>query len=370
MNTLSEWLNLFTKKGTRKARSLAVRSYIEFIYGVNIGGTTISPYEPYVAQYLEEIKEKKRAPVTDMIRYMSELSDLAPLAQRNYGAGVIVWLRDHGYELTPGQRKQIFRQSPPARAITQEPPFSKKDLTKILAYAPIQLKALIYVLSSSGMRLGEALALRLKDIDTTTDPITVHIPAKVTKTRLPRITFISTEAKPIFLEWLQYREKYLQLKLQKNGYWIEGDDRIFPFNDTNSGTLMRNALEKAQLLKRDRETARATLHIHSLRKYFRTQLVKGGNGNAIDMVEKLMGHEGYLTNSYVKVDSEELREFYKQAEHHLWINTPISVRDPEAEKRISEQELRIKELESKLADQTRVTELILSLVKEHPEIRK
>jgi integrase len=365
MNNLKEWISLFTKRGTIKARSLSVRMYLNFIYGLTIRDADLAPYEPYAKQYLQELKKEKRSLVTDMTRFMSELSDIAPITQRNYSSGVIVWLRDNGFELTTGQRRQIFRQSPPARAITQDVPFSREDLIKVIAHAPIQLKALIYVLLSSGMRLGECTSLRLKDVDTTTDPITVYLPKHITKNRLPRITFISTEARPIFLEWLKYREKYLKLNERKNGYWKEGEDRIFPFDTSNAETMLRNALIKAELMKRDRNTNRSTLHLHTLRKFFRTQLVKGGNGNAIDMVEKLMGHEGYLTNAYVKVNEDELREFYKQAEHYLFIQQPITMKDPEAEKRISEQEKRIKELEEKLA----YNEQFMSWMKEQFELK-
>jgi integrase len=54
---------------------------------------------------------------------------------------------------------------------------------------------------STGCRQGEALQLKVKDIDITTSPVKVHFPAEITKTRQERIGFLTREASNA----LQYR---------------------------------------------------------------------------------------------------------------------------------------------------------------------
>jgi hypothetical protein len=55
-----------------------------------------------------------------------------------------------------------------------------------------------------------------------------------------------------------------------------------------------------------------------LRKFFRTKL---GTVIPVDVVEALMGHEGYLTEVYRRYSVEELAKFYKQGEHALLVFT-------------------------------------------------
>lgn len=68
-------------------------------------------------------------------------------------------------------------------------------------------------------------------------------------------------------------------------------------------------------------------------------MAKGEGGNAIDVVEALMGHEGYLTGAYVRLTIQELEAFYRKNEHLLWIyrTKPIN----EGELRQLEQENRV-----------------------------
>ncbi|MSV26758.1 MAG: hypothetical protein EXS75_04015, partial [Nitrosarchaeum sp.] len=74
-----------------------------------------------------------------------------------------------------------------------------------------RLQALFLTLGSSGMRIGEAINLKKKDLDFTTKRIKVNIPAN-TKTRTGRTTYISKEA-----------ENFLRPLVDK----LESEDYIF-----------------------------------------------------------------------------------------------------------------------------------------------
>ena len=75
--------------------------------------------------------------------------------------------------------------------------------------------------------------------------------------------------------------------------------------------------------ERDARTRRYMYHIHSLRKFFRTQLSLG-TGNP-DIAETLMGHKGYLTDSYRSISEKELAKQYLKGMNHLLVYTNVDL---------------------------------------------
>ncbi len=181
---------------------------------------------------------------------------------------------------------------------------------------PIQGKALYLTLVSSGMRIGEALQLRLSDIELERDPPIIRLRAEYTKTGNRRIAFISDEAKDAMIAWLKVREDYIRsskdrnIGLRKLYLASSGekqlDDRVFPFSDFTARSIWKTALRKAGLDQRDKTTGRYLLHPQSLRKFFRTH-----HKAEVDIREAIMGHEGYLTEVYRKYSEIDLARAYK-----------------------------------------------------------
>jgi hypothetical protein len=96
------------------------------------------------------------------------------------------------------------------------------------------------------------------------------------------------------------------------------DPRVYPFEPPTAYTMWHNALKKAGLGSRDKRTNHHKIHPHVLRKFFRTRL---GAVIPVDVVEALMGHEGYLTQVYRRYSLEDLAKFYLQGEHALIVYT-------------------------------------------------
>ena len=181
-------------------------------------------------------------------------------------------------------------------------------------------QALFLLLESSGLRIGEGLQLKLDDLLLKENPARVQVRGEYTKTGNSRHAFISREAKEALTEWLKVRVKYLDAATRKSHKYDKSreDNRLFPFESSTAYMIWRGALKKAKLAQRDKSTNIRKLHPHVLRKFFRTRL---GAVIPVDVVEALMGHEGYLTEVYRRYTVEDLAKFYLQGEPALLVFT-------------------------------------------------
>jgi len=209
------------------------------------------------------------------------------------------------------------------RPITQDSIPTKEELEKILTHGGVGEKALFTTLISSGMRVGEAIQLTFEDIEFDKNPVLVDIKGVYTKGGFSRIAFISEEATKFLKEWLKVRENYIE-KYRMPTKNLTGkekkteDNRLFPINEKTAWRWFRNMLISSGYTQKARGNSnRFAFHIHSLRKYFRTNMPTGGM--SIDMVETLMGHSGYLTAEYRGYNEKQLGEEYKNSQHSVTI---------------------------------------------------
>ena len=166
-------------------------------------------------------------------------------------------------------------------------------------------------------------ALCESDIDLTVSPAEISIRPEYTKTDEQRLTFISDEAREALLEWLKVRDSYIVSSQNRNaglvrdGHSMEKKSNgcIFPFSVSVASAMWATSLKAAGLSTKDPKTGRLQLHPHMLRKYFRTQLALK---IPTDIVECLLGHEGYLS-TYRIPTNKELREYYTKGEQALTI---------------------------------------------------
>lgn len=200
-------------------------------------------------------------------------------------------------------------EEPDDRAPTVE------ELRRILVWGKLRTKALILVLASSGMRLGEAIKLKVEDIDFKSRPVKVRLSPKVaSKTGEGRITYISDEA-------AEYLRQYLGDRIGVPEAWVfpsEADESRHMSEDRAWRTITE-CIEKAGLGKAKEKTVtgRRKLHPHSFRKFFFSRVV-GVIGETA--AHALMGHGSYL-KTYYKRPEEERALDYLRCMPHLTIFT-------------------------------------------------
>lgn len=336
---IEKFLSLYPKSSTKGVYRAGIYDFLDLVYGrVRKAKRTtkeeMRKYEELADRYFSE----QRNYFDDLLRFVAHMNGNAPIGAKAKIAGVKEFLSYYGVEFTQRQLKHLSSKMPKGKTSwTVEKDIDHDMLKKILQHVDIKGRALILVLASSGMRIGEALQIKLSDLDLSKTPAQITIKGEYTKSRDTRVVFISREAKEALTEWLKVRDKYLRSSLNRNKGLIEKgearpksieDDRVFPFSEATVRGMWERALRKAGLLSRDNTTGRTQIRIHGLRKFFRSQLALSV---PVDIVEALMGHEGYLTEAYRRYTLKQLAEYYQKGEHLVTIQTPKELAEIESE---------------------------------------
>jgi len=186
---------------------------------------------------------------------------IRPSTARGYISTVNGYFNYRGIKLSSLDMKAIRY---PREIKEEKYPLSKEEIKLILDNSSYKRKILYLTLSSSGMRIGETCLLRKKDFDISGKRIRINIPAKITKGKRSRSTFVSLEA-----------QSYLMKRLNE----IEDNDLVFGTNkkesnfisEINEGKIFRKITDKIfpNLEKYESGTRKITLH--SFRAFFLTQ---------------------------------------------------------------------------------------------------
>jgi integrase len=314
MGKVKNFLSNYHNNNTYNNHRRALQTFFTSVYGA--GKWNLDKLDEIADRYFSENRNIEQ----DIQKYMVFLQKYAPLTQRIRMSSVKTFLMENDIEFPQKFWKKLSRRIKGSRALTLDKIPSNKELREILTHMPVHGKALFLLLESSGMRIGEASKLKLNDLMLDEEPMRIQIRGEYTKTGNSRYAFASRETKETIREWLKVRQNYLTAasgKSHRYGKSVE-DDRLFPFRKTTSYIVWQGALKKAKLDSRDNSTNVRKLHPHVLRKFFRTRL---GAIIPVDVVEALMGHEGYLTEVYRRYTIEDLAKFYLKGESALLVFT-------------------------------------------------
>ncbi|OPX71319.1 MAG: site-specific tyrosine recombinase XerC [Methanoregulaceae archaeon PtaB.Bin009] len=329
MVSIQEFIEELRTKSTKTTYRAGVYAFLDWKYGRQRAERKASPeemdrYEDLVAQYLATGDDVPG----DLRKYAASMQEIPPKTAAIRLTGIKEYLLVNGIELSERETRLIRSRMPRGGTQTTERDLTPQVLQTLLTHADVKGRALILFLMSSGVRIGEAVQLKVSDIDLERDPAVVHIRAEITKTRRARTTFISHEAVAAVREWQKVREAYLESASSRNkGLVAQGigsvktreDQRLFPFATHVAQSMWRTILKNADLAFLDEATGRHQHHIHQLRKYFRTQMAISC---PVDVVEAMLGHEGYLTSAYRRYTIDQLAEAYKKAEPMITLQLP------------------------------------------------
>lgn len=262
---------------------------------------------------------------------------LAPKTIHMYVAAVKSYLRHEGVEVDNYQLR-IRAGVPPNMETSLDRIPTHEELRRILLACNTRARALIALLASSGLRIGEAGNLRVGNLDLLGNKVTVV--AARSKSRRTRVTFITDET-------ARFLREYLGQRINSKDEWL------FPRPGTQEH-LTRNSLYGFIQLplmklglrqKLDPSSFMHELHPHSFRKYFFTKLIGAGVDRGV--AEYLMGHKFGLDNAYLRMDEERLRKEYMKAADDFVFLTDRKL-DRESKERVDQLQEQLKKKDMEL----------------------
>ena len=241
----------------------------------------------------------------------------------NHVKGVKALFRANSMELVlPYRLPKRVRYSD--RAPTSE------ELTKMIDSADLREKVIVSLLALGGFRTGTLAKLQYrhvrKDIEAGVVPIHIHVEAEITKGKYGDYdTFLGPEA-------VNYLKLYLEQRRQGSTDYRAGKNKYMkPEEITDNSPLIRNANKNDTVKGVTPKQIRKIVHdlyseaglikpsmgryyelrTHSIRKYFKTQMIALGVQEAY--VDYMMGH---IPDTYHDIQSlgiEKLRSIYAAA---------------------------------------------------------
>ncbi len=351
--TVEEWLKEFLKDSTKSSYRSALNRYKNLL--------EISDFETYL-QSNPDI-------VSDMRKFLSLLNGKPPKTLKTYSGAVNVFLSDNGYKISDDDWKKLTRRGyMPKRVMarTQDKKPTKEMLKQILDHANIKGRALVLFLVSSGARIGETLQLKKQDLELEANPPKAYIRAEYTKGGVgARTVYFSDEARGAIKEWLKVKDT-----MKKTTGESFSGDKVFPWNSHTARFMFYLACDKAGIDGRDVRTNRRLVHLHSLRKFFRSN-----SGLGADIVHALMGHSEYLDDAYLRLDEEgEIAEAYLKAMPNLSVFTiedkTLQKKTDKLEEENTELKKRVKQLESKESELDNMKDKFSKVERENAETKE
>jgi len=317
--------------GRRRACVASTKLFLDHIYGTsreNHGYTTQEEKDLYEKMAIEYLDDSTRDRAQDLITWRKK-STMAAKTLKNYVSCVKEFFEENGFEFTKQQTKKIqAAYKGGGEAPTDAPDHGQ--IRSYLEHADPRMKAMALLLSSTGMRIGEALSIRESSIDWDRRMITLL--AKDTKTKTGRVVFFTRESEKELTQWLRVKSGYiaekniivkqLAKKDPKFDHSATDDGRIFPYDPVSINRAWnRNLKHSGQFQKNDRGIV--LFHPHSLRQFFSTQLRKNSCPDSI--VEILLGHKPYLS-TYIRYSPADLQEAYEKYSPALVIGKVDDIR--------------------------------------------
>jgi len=292
-----------TMNETDKFTAKAMLNYFEKYCKESYDGRTIEEIieELHSIQNKPEYKKHLFSLMKEYIKYLN--SNLKPVTVRAYFKHFKRYLKSAGFEFRAEDLKD--NEVKLGKVIDGEHhTLVIEELQKLFQSIPNKHLALYHTLSSSGIRIKEAVQLKKRDFDEKSERIKITIPGKYAKSGKERITFCSKES-----------EQYLRPKLRN----LKDDELVFTTNP-NAHRARQNQEEnfdrfrsKAGFTKRF-DTGHHEITIHSLRSWFitKTNRIDYGFGHFCS------GHSQYMAR-YDRLTESELLELYIKAEPTLQI---------------------------------------------------
>ena len=218
---------------------------------------------------------------------------------------------------------------------------SIQEVRKMILGAKPRLGLLIHLLATTGLRSGEALSLKVENLDLEAKP--PYLMVITEKSNQIREVFLTRELTEALKNYLNGRE---------SGYIFTTRDGR-PLDKRNFLRDFMNLTIKLGINRRDPSGRGWMIHPHSLRKFYKTRLEEAGVNFLV--IETWMGHDIGVSGAYFRPSRKMLLEEWRKAEKALTLFS-------DEEDRLYE-DRKIEELEKEIEDIKRTLTYVLDHLK-------
>lgn len=262
--------------------------------------STLKTYRNEFLQLLQLLKKKRVDELTpdDLRRYFVYCLEKRNLSENTLHSRINA-IKFY-FEQVLGREKFFWEIPRPEKPFRLPNVLGEKEITRLFnAVTNRKHKAILFTAYSAGLRVSEAVALRLKDIDR--DRMQMKIVAG--KGKKDRYTVLS----PVLLDVL--RSYIKQCERRPQTYLFEGDRPGEPYSSRSAQKVFQRAKVKAGIAKE--------VSFHSLRHSFATHLLE--KGIDIRFIKDLLGHFSIKTTErYTHVAKNRLVQIASPLDD-LWL---------------------------------------------------
>ncbi|MEM4544184.1 MAG: site-specific integrase [Nitrososphaerota archaeon] len=289
---VSVWEDFLKAKSSATARNYrdAVRFFVNHFGFRDLGEAVSKADEQHVVEFIRALKDRRLSPMTVRL-YFHGLKALLELFDKP-----INWNRVAN--LLPPKRRIRFGEAVPKDVVLQ-----------VLQQIGSEGKRLaVWLIWSSGLRIREALGLKVRDLDFTVNP--PKLTAITEKTHEPR----EIPLPPDIAEAL--KEYIVREKLDEEDYLFHPQgNKSRPLAPEKLRDAFKSALLRIGRLERDKSGRGWRYTIHGLRRSYESNLVRAGVSPLV--VAILLGHRIGVETHYLRLSYEDIVKEWKKAENLL-----------------------------------------------------
>jgi len=285
--------NLFNNAQNRleelsRAKTIVPNEYLKLLelrrYSIN----TISTYCSLFAQFIiyfksEELDLINKRQIEDYLHYLVLEKKISSSTQNQIVNAIKFY-----YERVLGKPREVYNINRPRKSHYIPQILSEEEVLNILSVTTnIKHKAVLSIIYSSGLRIGEAVNLKLTDLDLDRNLVFI----RNGKGKKDRISTLSLNLKPLMLKYIEKMNPQVYLFNGATGhqYSTESIRKVF-----------RKSCRKANISKKN-------LRVHTLRHSFATHLLE--KGTDVRYIQELLGHSSIKTTQiYTHVNSQFVNE--------------------------------------------------------------
>ena len=330
--------NISKSKNTVHNCNYALKSFDRFVFSKFKKNST----EVVIDDIKKMPQQRREQAITDIMQdflFWKTKRAMASTAKLYYRT-VVDYFAFQNLKILPHDLRRAVRL--PKDPLDQRHPITLNEIKQLVDFSKPKRKALYTVLASSGMRIGEAVGLRKRDFDLSKERVSITIPARLTKLKIQRETFISKEA-----------ENYLLPLFKRLGQdqLVFGSSEDITRSVGNEELIFWKLRKQIGLEQKYENSRRCKITLHSFRAFCETQ---ASNTNGVEYAHALIGHSGYL-DQYYRITPEERLEKYIELEPLLTVGADFrkSLQIERLQREKAELEKRIPELVNEAIDRVK-----------------